>query len=151
MTNTFSPEGAQLMINRINQLTETTQPQWGKMSIDQMLAHCNVAYDFALQPEKHKKPNAFLKFILKTFIKKIVVGDKPYARNSRTAPEFIITDKRNFEAEKQNLIANISKTQQLGEKYFDGRENLSFGKMTQREWNNLFSKHLEHHLTQFGV
>lgn len=46
MVNTLSSEGAEQMIARINQLTENAQPLWGKMSVDQMLAHCNVAYDY---------------------------------------------------------------------------------------------------------
>ena len=33
----------------------------------------------------------------------------------------------------------------------DGRESLSFGPLTAVEWNGLFSKHLDHHLQQFGV
>ena len=45
----------------------------------------------------------------------------------------------------------ITKTQELGEQYFDGKESHSFGNLTSNEWNNLFYKHLEHHLTQFGV
>lgn len=92
-----------------------------------------------------------MKFLLKTFIKKIVVGEKPYSHSMRTAPGFIITDKRNFDSEKEKLISNLIKVHQLGENHFDGLENLSFGKMNKTEWNNLFSKHLDHHLSQFGV
>ena len=35
--------------------------------------------------------------------------------------------------------------------YFDNKENTSFGPMTTNEWNNLFYKHLNHHLEQFKV
>ncbi len=151
MTNIFTPEGAQTVIDRINNLKPGQQPLWGKMSADKMLAHCNVSYQFVYEQEKFKRPNWLMKFILKKFIKNIVVGDKPYAKNSRTAPEFIIADERNFEKEKAILTANILRTQQLGEKHFDGLENFSFGKLSKAEWNNLFSKHLDHHLNQFGV
>jgi Protein of unknown function (DUF1569) len=151
MINILSPEGAKTVIDRINTLQPNQQPLWGKMSADKMLAHCNVTYQFVYEQEKFKHPNWLMKFIVKTFIKKIVVGDKPYAKNSRTAPEFIITDERNFEKEKATLTANILRTQQLGEKHFDGLENFSFGKLSKTEWNTLFYKHLDHHLTQFGV
>jgi hypothetical protein len=40
---------------------------------------------------------------------------------------------------------------QLGENHFDGRVSMIFGPMTTTEWNNLFYKHIDHHLTQFGV
>ena len=36
-------------INRINNLTPETQRKWGKMSVDQVLAHLNVAYDLTLR------------------------------------------------------------------------------------------------------
>lgn len=100
---------------------------------------------------KHPKPNAFARFLLKAFIKKIVVSEKPYKRNGQTAPAFLIKDEKQFEEEKSRLINYINKTQQLGEAHFDGKESHSFGKLTKNEWNNMMSKHLNHHLTQFGV
>ncbi|CAM1367765.1 fragment of conserved protein of unknown function [Tenacibaculum soleae] len=89
--------------------------------------------------------------MLKTFVKKAVVNEVPFTKNGRTAPQFIITDEREFEVEKKRLIDFIIKTQELGEQYFDGKESHSFGKLSTKEWNNSFYKHLEHDLTQFGV
>jgi hypothetical protein len=100
---------------------------------------------------KHPKATGFKKFMLKMFVKPIVVGDKPYSQNSRTAPEFLITDERKFEVEKQRLIEYIHKTVSLGEKSFEGKESNSFGALNAKEWNAMFTKHLEHHLSQFGV
>lgn len=99
----------------------------------------------------HPKPNGLMRFILKSFIKNGVVNEKPYPRNSRTAPQFIVKGDRDFELEKNRLISYILQTQELGEKEFEGKESLSFGKLTAKEWNNMFAKHLDHHLTQFGV
>jgi len=39
----------------------------------------------------------------------------------------------------------------LGEDYFDNRVSDSFGKLSKDQWNNYFYKHLNHHLSQFGV
>jgi hypothetical protein len=80
-----------------------------------------------------------------------VVNEKPYPKNSRTAPQFIIKDERDFEIEKERLNTYLRKTQDLGEKHFDGLMSNSFGNLSVSEWNNLFYKHLDHHLTQFGV
>lgn len=146
----FNAEIANQVVQRINQLTPSSQPIWGTMSVDKMLAHCNVTYEMVYD-NIHPKPNAFFKFILKNFIKSKVVSEQGYANNSRTAPQFIITDSKNFEAEKQRLINYIQKTQALGEAYFNNKESHSFGKLTATEWNNMFYKHLNHHLTQFGV
>jgi len=131
-------------------LSSTTTPQWGKMSVDQMLAHLNVAYDMAYT-DQYKKPGAIGKLFLKLFVKKAVVGPKPYPKNGRTAPDFIISDQRDFEAEKKKLLSYIDKTRDLGKTHFENRESHSFGPLSSNEWNVLFSKHLDHHLTQFGV
>lgn len=151
MENIFDVKVVQNYIDRINTLTPETQPLWGKMSVDQMLAHCNVSYEMVYEPEKHRKPGSIAKFILKTFVKSKVVGEKGYPKNSPTAPQFIIADRKNFEEEKKRLIGFIQKTQQLGETAFDGKESFSFGKLKAREWNNMFAKHLNHHLAQFGI
>ena len=150
MVNIFDKKEAQEMIDRINKLTASTQPKWGKMSVDQMLAHLNVAYEMVYE-NKHKKPNFIVKFFLKLFIKSAVVNEKPYPKNGATAPAFKITGDKDFEKEKQRLIAYMEKTQKLGGKHFDNKESHSFGSLITNEWNNLFSKHLDHHLTQFGV
>ncbi|MEL0455173.1 DUF1569 domain-containing protein [Flavobacteriaceae bacterium SZ-1-7] len=150
MKNIFDLKETNAIIDRINKLKPDTQPLWGKMSVDQMLAHCNVTYEMAFE-DKHPKPNKFTKFLLKLFVKNTVVGDKPYKKNSRTAPQFLVTDAKNFVEEKARLSDYLIKTQSLGEGYFDGMESHSFGKLTKEEWNNMFYKHLDHHLSQFGV
>ena len=138
------------IVDRINRLTADTKPLWGRMSVSQMLAHCNVTYEMVYD-DIHPKPNAFMKFILKLLVKSKVVSEKPYAHNLRTAPSFLIKDEKEFEKEKARLIAYISKTQKLGQSHFDGKESHSFGKLAKQEWNNMFYKHLDHHLSQFGV
>ena len=150
MKNIFKKEVTEEVISRVNKLETTSQPIWGKMSVSQMLAHCNVTYEM-VYTDKHPKPNAFTKFMLKLFVKKIVVSEKEYAKNGRTASQFIISDEKEFETEKKRLVDYINKTQQLGESEFDGKESHSFGKLTVNEWNNSFYKHLDHHLNQFGV
>lgn len=150
MQNFFTSIGSQATIDRINKLTPETQAQWGKMDVAQMLAHCNVAYDMSLT-DQYSKPGSFKKFMLKMFVKGAVVGPKPYPKNGRTAPEFVIADERDFEVEKKKLIDYIIKVRNLGGNHFNGKDSHSFGSLTENEWNTMFSKHLDHHLTQFGV
>ena len=150
LPNIFTADVSDKIIERINQLKPTTQPLWGKMNVAQMLAHCNVSYEMAYE-DKHPKPNFFLKFILKSFVKKTVTDEKPYKHNSQTAPQFIMKNEKDFELEKNRLIGYIKKTQQLGETYFHNKLSHSFGALNKNEWNNMFYKHLNHHLSQFGV
>ncbi|MCE7066103.1 DUF1569 domain-containing protein [Dyadobacter sp. CY326] len=150
MENIFEPAVTEKVIDRINKLTPEMQPEWGKMNVSQMMAHCNVAYEMAFE-NKHPKPNAFMRWIIKMTAKSTVCGDKPYKKGQQTAPAFLIKDQRDFETEKNRLIGYLNKTVQLGESHFDQRESLSFGKLSKAEWNTMFYKHLNHHLTQFGV
>jgi hypothetical protein len=150
MKSVFNPADVAELIARINKLTPQTHPQWGKMSAPQMLAHCNVSYELVYS-DKHPKPNAIVKLLLKAFVKDKVVGPKPYKHNTQTAPAFIIKDERDFETEKANLVGYLNQTLELGEVYFDNKESHSFGALSTGQWNTMFYKHLDHHLTQFGV
>jgi Protein of unknown function (DUF1569) len=139
------------LINRINQLSPGSLPKWGKMSVSQMLAHCNVSYEYIYEPGKYKPTAGFMKLIMKLFVKNAVVSEKPYKQNSPTGPDFKVSDDKNFEQEKERLIGFIEKTASLGSPYFEGKESHSFGKLTATEWSNMLFKHLDHHLSQFGV
>jgi hypothetical protein len=150
LPNVFTKDVTAQIIQRINTLTPETSAKWGKMNVSQMLAHCNVTYEMAYE-NKHKKPNAFVRFLLKMVVKNVVVTETPYKPNGSTAKQFIISDEREFEKEKARLIAYISQTQELGESHFEQKESHSFGVLNAIEWNNMFYKHLNHHLTQFGV
>ena len=150
MKSLFNLSDVNEVINRINQLTPETKALWGTMSVSQMLAHCNVTYEMAYE-NIHPKPNAFMKLILKSFVKKLVVSETPYNKSIRTAPAFIIKEDKDFALEKERLINYLNKTLELGEAFFDGKESHSFGALNKIEWNNMFYKHLDHHLHQFGV
>lgn len=79
------------------------------MNAAQMLAHLSIPYDIAYG-KKESNTLSFGKLMLKLFVKNVVVGDKPYSKNSRTSPDFIVADERDFETEKGRLIANIKET-----------------------------------------
>lgn len=150
LPNIFTKNVADQIIARINKLQPTTQAQWGKMNVAQVLAHCNVTYEMAYE-NIHPKPNFFMGLMLKAFVKNIVVNETPYKKSSQTAPAFIIKDAREFEKERTRLINYINKTVELGENSFENKMSLSFGVLSKTEWNNMFYKHLDHHLNQFGV
>jgi hypothetical protein len=149
--NIFELQTTDKLLHRISELAPNTFPLWGKMDVAQMLAHCCVAYEQAFD-ENAKRPNTFVRFMLRAMLKnKLTNSTTPYKKNLGTAPEFLITDARDFETEKARLIAYIQQVEQLGAKYFEGKESVSLGKLNSFEWNNLFYKHLDHHLSQFGV
>lgn len=113
MKNIFSIDDSKEFVDCISKLKNDSQPLWGKMSVDQMLAHCNVMYEMVYD-NIHQKPNSFMRFILKSFIKNKVVNETPYPRNIITAPQFIISNNCDFVLEKARLVNYINKTEELG-------------------------------------
>jgi hypothetical protein len=150
MQNIFSAEATTNTISRIEKLNEGTPALWGKMNASQMLADLSVPYEMAngLIPTKY---NGVVKLMMKLFLKSTVVGNRPYKKSSQTAPVFVISDDRDFETEKARLIENIKWVESQGESFFEGKESAAFGKLSAAEWGNQFTKHNEHHFTQFGV
>ncbi len=120
------------------------------MSVDQMLAHCNVPYEMVYE-DRHAQPNWLMRFVLKTIVKSKVVGPAPYAKSSPTALAFRMTGTKDFALEQQRLLAFLERVQRDGERMFNGKESASFGPLASAEWNVLFYKHLNHHWVHFGV
>ena len=150
MKNVVNADDCNEIIERLEKLTSSTPRLWGKMNASQMMAHCNVTYQMVYE-DIHPKPSFFMKFILKAFIKKKVTNDVLYKPNLPTAPAFVVGDEKDFEKEKTRLIQHIKKTQELGPAYFENKESHSFGILKATEWNNMFYKHIDHHLKQFGL
>ncbi len=146
----FSRSVSDQVIERINRLTPETRPQWGKMNAGQMLAQCKRGlrngYD-----GKFPKPGFFLKFMLKTFVEKSGLQRRALQKEQPHCPCIPDHRRTDFEKEKTRLVDYINKTQRLGSQAFSNKESLSFGRLSVPEWNNMFYKHLDHHLTQFGV
>ena len=150
LPNIYKQETVNQLIERIHKIKPDTHPQWGKMNAGQMLAHCNVTYEMAIDG-KHAKAKGVKRWLLTKFVKPVVVSEKPYKKNGSTAPEFKVSPKQEFEKEKERLVNYLQKSCELGEAHFEGKESNSFGKLNKTEWNNMFYKHLDHHLVQFGV
>ena len=118
--NTFDPKTTETVFARLEKLNYMSKPQWGKMNVAQMLAHLNVTYDLAY--DRVQSPaNFFVKLMLKLLVKPLVTNDKPYKKNSHTAPVFIITNERDFEKEKSTFIDNVKKTEANGVAFFEGK------------------------------
>lgn len=150
LPNVFENKTTLDTLSRLEKLTYDKKALWGKMNASQMLAHLNVSYDIA--NEKIKVSNSFFaKLMLKMFVKNIVVSETPYKKNSRTAPEFLITTEKEFESEKSKFISNIKDVEAKGVSFFEGKESVSFGPLSAKEWSNMFSKHIDHHFSQFNV
>lgn len=149
MPSLFEPTTAQQIIDRINLLQPNSKRQWRKMTVSQMLKHCNDALGTATG-DVIINPPWFMK-LLAPMIKKAVMENKPYKPGLPTAKEFIVKEDKDFETEKQKVLQTINKFLQNGEAAVDGKKHPAFGTLTAQEWGFSQWKHFNHHLNQFGV
>lgn len=134
------------LVDRVKALQPGAQRRWGSMTVDQMLWHVNDVLaltigEMTVPPHKVPIPRALLKF---------VVLNLPWGKNAPTHPSFIATKNYDFAAERERCLRLIDKAAAI---QIDGEwpAHPAFGRLTGRQASRLQAKHLNHHLTQFGV
>lgn len=142
----FDPDIYRECLERIDAVTPDTSPEWGSMSAAQMLAHCAEIQEVANGKDLVGTPLPIR--IFARMIRHMVVSEKPYPRNSRTHPQYVQSQERDFDLEKLRLLAALDSFVDAGPR--GGRHPL-FGRMSADERGWSCYKHLDHHLTQFGV
>ncbi|MCR9227233.1 MAG: DUF1569 domain-containing protein [Flavobacteriaceae bacterium] len=150
MKSLFNTEAYEEVITRIHQLSESSERQWGKMEVAQMLHHCQFPLKISLK--RHKtggNPNFLLK-IMGKFFKKSLYNDKPWSHGLPTAKGLKVTEEKSFTEEKDALLDLVSDFhQKKDKKKWDPHP--VFGSFTPEQWGQMQYKHLDHHLRQFGV
>ncbi len=134
---------------RIAALTAETEPAWGSMNTAQMCAHCAEVAEVA-----GGKPLVGTPWFIRLiggFIKRMVLSDRPYPRSSRTHPQYLISSAVEFDEQKARLLKILGELHEVGCEAAEGTVHPIFGVMTAEETGHATYKHLDHHLTQFGV
>jgi hypothetical protein len=135
------------LIIRINTLGENSKPQWGKMTVGQMVKHCAQWEEMISGKIKCKRSfigRVFGKMALRSLIK----DETPVKRNMPTSPELIVTETNgNVAAKKSQWIALVEAHAKSPRPDFI---HPFFGKMTKEQVGILDYKHIDHHLRQFG-
>jgi hypothetical protein len=137
------------VIERLNKLSPSAERQWGKMPPECMMEHTARALEMAMSLTPVKQ--AFLGKALSWVFKKQFLGEKPFRKNAPTGPDFIVTDKPDFEETRARLRTLLTEFKALGENGTDGNVHRFFGKLTGKQWGETQYKHVDHHLRQFGV
>ncbi len=145
----YSPEVYQDCLNRIEKLISESRPQWGSMSAAQMLAHCAEIQEVSNGKELKNTP--FIAKLFKGMIRNMVVNEQPYPKSTRTHPQYKQTTDKDFETEKKRLLDSLDKFVNMDEEEAKQIKHPLFGKMTPEEKGWSTYKHLDHHLSQFGV
>jgi len=142
----YAPDVYRRTLARLDALAPETAPRWGTMNAAQMMAHCAETIEVANGNPLENTP--FLARLFKGMIRRMVVGERPYPRRTRTHPQYRQSSDRDFETEKRRLRDALARFKETEEEPIP---HPLFGAMTVEEKGWAMLKHLDHHLTQFGV
>lgn len=145
----FDPAGLTTMLARLDRLRPEAARAWGRMDVAQMLAHCQQPLRVALGELRLRR--TLLGRLLGRLAKKQLLAPRPWKPGMPTAPEFKITDRRDFAREKAALRALVQRFGEGGPAGLTTSPHPFFGPLTADEWQTLQWRHLDHHLRQFGA
>lgn len=150
MKSLFNIEAYTEIQERLKQLKPESQAKWGKMSVSQMLVHCQDVLKVALGEKDLSKPSFIVKLLIR-FIKPSIYNDKPWKQGLPTAKELKIEDTESFEKEKEELKNLIKRVHKSEEEFKPSRKHPIFGNFKHWQWGQSSYKHLDHHFRQFGI
>lgn len=147
MKSLFDDEAYSEIRNRLNNLSENSERQWGKMTQGQLVSHLQLPLNIILEKVDYGfKPN----WLVNLLFKKSMYSDKLWRKNLPTAKGFKATEEKDFASEKVKLEALLDEFNTQRDRN-DWQAHPAFGAMTKEQWGKMQYKHLDHHFRQYGV
>jgi hypothetical protein len=147
MENIFDINTFDNIKSRIGKLSEETQSQWGKMTVGQMMHHCQGPLNIILDKKDYGvKPN----WLINILFKKSMYNDKLWKKNLPTLKAFRESQSRDLNQERSQLVELLDELGAQRDRE-DWQAHPSFGILTKEQWGKMQYKHLDHHLRHFGV
>ena len=142
----LSPDDRALILERLRRLTPEARAAWGTLDAPRMLCHVADQLRVALGEAPTVPVHTLAS---RTLLKLLVVntGIKPPRGKIMTAPEMLLSRPTTWE---RDLSACVELAERVGHGAA-AAVHPTFGPLSPREWGRLCWKHLDHHLTQFGV
>lgn len=146
MADFHDPARRAALLERLARLTPERTPAWGRFTASAMVLHLLESIRMA-RGEIHPKPRPLpLQFI----VRPLFVHLLPWPKGAPTAPELLSRASTSWDrdlAALRDAIATFPEPA-AGSPV---PEHPAFGRMTKRDWAVLLDRHVDHHLTQFGV
>jgi len=149
MQNLFHTGVSDGIIDRLSRLQPSALALWGKMNVGQMLSHCQAPLQVAIGEIQIKR--RFIGFLFGRIAKLQFMKEGPFKKNLPTDKSFIRKSEYNFYQEREKLQLLVKQFAKSDSQMMASKVHPFFGKMSVDEWGFLTWKHLDHHLTQFGV
>ena len=135
------------LLARLQGVTAETQPRWGKMNAEQMLAHLVEAMRMGLGEFPTRPKKMITRY---PPFRQLFVYWLPWPKGAPTARELLPSDRRSIDDSKRELarLVNAIADRQSSTEWPD---HPAFGKLGGRGWGVLGWRHIDHHLRQFGA
>ena len=141
--------------NLLNGLTENTKPNWGKMTVQQMLEHLETTLLYSIgEPEAEKcfTPEEHLEkyqYSLYYHLKMPKDFPAPFLPEDGTLPELKY---KNLEQAKEKFLENLQKYQIYYRENPEAEHmHFVFGKLNKEMMELMHRKHFMHHFEQFNL
>lgn len=116
-----------------------------------MLTHCDLVLQVALQKIELPRIHILLEAIGIVTKVEMYVFNNGIPRNMPTFQKLIVNFDCDFDESKTNLLKTLEEFQAACHHKKLPDSHRLFGNMTEKDWEFLEYKHLDHHLKQFNV
>lgn len=149
MKTIFDHSAREEIIERIALLGEQNEPEWGAMTLNQMLRHC-ILWDEVAQGKRTVNQPLLGRLLGKLILRGFVKDDSPLRRYLPAVEEMKMDEpvRSDVAAEKQRWIALVKEYPHLSNQTW---EVPFFGTVTREQAGCLAYKHSDHHLRQFNA
>lgn len=139
------------IVDRISRLSENSRGKWGHMNVCQMLKHCDLVLQIALKKTELPRINYAFKAIGIVTKIEMHIFNNGIPRNMPTFQKLIVNFECDFDESKNNLLKTLEEFRTACKSKTLPDHHSLFGNMTEKDWQFLEYKHLDHHLKQFNV
>jgi len=134
------------LIRRVSSLNENSKPQWGKMTVYQMIKHCSKWEEMLLGKTLYTQ--SLLGRIVGKFALKDMLKNEPAKHNLPTVPSFKMTGNGDVASAKEEWLRLLD--EHTG-RMPAGFVHPFFGQLTADQAGRMAYKHIDHHLRQFNA
>jgi Protein of unknown function (DUF1569) len=135
------------LVARIERLAPDRAPKWGRMDASRMVVHLTDALYMATGDIQCAAKNTPLAW---PGVKQLIMFYLPWPKGSPTAPELLARSPMQWADEVGALrqaLEHFARQPVNG----DWPAHPAFGRLNAQQWGRLAHRHIDHHLTQFGV
>ncbi|HYE96754.1 MAG TPA: DUF1569 domain-containing protein [Rubricoccaceae bacterium] len=148
MRTLFSPADRAAIHARLDRLTPNAERRWGRMTAPEMVCHIADQMRVGLgELPAPSKPS----FLSNPVLRRAALFWLPWPKGKAPTDPAMLTSKPASWVD--DVAAVHALVERVGERGAEGpwSTHPAFGRLSGKDWGRLCYRHLDHHLTQFGV